>query len=96
MICSRCGALLVEDRFMDWAARWRCLKCGNVQAVVEAESAVNQRQAKFANDELDPCDDEVHLGCESLVRTHISSPIKDQALPHGQNEDDRFAYRKLS
>jgi hypothetical protein len=33
---------------MDWAARWRCLKCGNVQAVIEAESAVNQRQAKFA------------------------------------------------
>jgi hypothetical protein len=32
---------------MDWAARWRCLKCGNVQAVVEAKSAVNQRQAKL-------------------------------------------------
>ena len=28
MICSRCGELLVEDRFMDWAARWRCMKCG--------------------------------------------------------------------
>ena len=48
MICSRCGVLLVEDRFVDWAARWRSLKCGNVQAVIEAESAVNQRQAKFA------------------------------------------------
>jgi hypothetical protein len=44
MICSRCGALLVKDRPMDWAARWRCLKCGNVQTVVEAESAVNQRR----------------------------------------------------
>jgi hypothetical protein len=43
MICSRCGVLLLEDRFMDWAARWRCLKCGNVQAVIEVENAVRLR-----------------------------------------------------
>jgi hypothetical protein len=77
MICSRCGVLLLEDRFMDWAARWRCLKCGNVQTVIEVENAVNQRQARFTDYELDPCDDEVHLGWESLVRTHISSPTTD-------------------
>ena len=31
MICSQCGDLLVEDRFMDWTARRRCLKCGHGQ-----------------------------------------------------------------
>jgi hypothetical protein len=60
----------VEDRFMDWAARWRCLKCGNVQAVIETESAVNQRQAKFADYELDPCNEEVHLGCDVGQDSH--------------------------
>jgi hypothetical protein len=67
MICSSCAAPLVEDRFMDWAARWRCLKCGNVQEI-KAQSAVTQRKAELAYDELDPCDDNVHLGWESLVR----------------------------
>ena len=70
MICARCEALVVEDRFMDWAARWRCLRCGNVQRVIEVEG-------KLANDELDYCDDEVHLGWESLVRTQNTSPTTD-------------------
>jgi hypothetical protein len=77
MICSCCGALVVEDRFMDWAARWRCLGCGNVKDVIEAESSLSQRQANFAGYELDYCDDEVHLGWESLVRTQFTAPTTD-------------------
>jgi hypothetical protein len=38
MICTHCGALLVEDRFMDWTARWRCLKCGHVADSASVES----------------------------------------------------------
>ena len=74
MICLRCGALVVEDRFMDWTARWRCLECGNVQRGIEAETSLNQCQTDFADYELDYCDDEVHLGWESLVRTQITAP----------------------
>jgi hypothetical protein len=38
MICSRCGDGLVEDRFMDWTARWRCFKCGHVQDSLSVQS----------------------------------------------------------
>lgn len=31
MTCSHCGDLIVEDRFLDWTARWRCLKHGHLQ-----------------------------------------------------------------
>ena len=31
MTCSHCGNLIVEDRFLDWTARWRCLKHGHLQ-----------------------------------------------------------------
>ena len=31
MTCSRCGDLIVEDRFLEWTARWRCLKHGHLQ-----------------------------------------------------------------
>ena len=44
MICSRCGALLVEDRLMDWATRWRCLKCGQVHDATSVQThVVNER-----------------------------------------------------
>ena len=49
MICSHCGDLLVEDRFMDWAARWRCLKCGHedqIDACRPLFSTVETEQAK--------------------------------------------------
>jgi hypothetical protein len=74
MTCSHCGALVVEDRFMDWTARWRCLGCGNVERVIEAESSLNHCQLDLADFELRYCDDEVHLGWESLVRTQITAP----------------------
>jgi hypothetical protein len=73
MICPQCGGRIVEDRFMDWSARWRCLRCGIAQPVTEAGPRSNQRQTDYAGYELDFCDDEVHLGWESLVRTEITS-----------------------
>ena len=50
MICSRCGLLLVEDRFMEWTARWRCLKCGHVHDSASVESYLaTQTQHLYAN-----------------------------------------------
>jgi hypothetical protein len=31
MTCSHCCDLIVEDRFLDWTVRWRCLKHGHLQ-----------------------------------------------------------------
>ncbi len=53
MICCHCGDLLVEDRFMDWAARWRCLKCGHVQDSISVENHLStQRQELFAQPDV--------------------------------------------
>jgi hypothetical protein len=52
MICCHCGDLLVEDRFMDWAARWRCLKCGHVQDSISVENHLStQRKDLFVQPE---------------------------------------------
>jgi hypothetical protein len=69
MICSRCGALLVEDRFMDWATRWRCLKCGKAHDTKSVQShMVNEQNRLFTrSSEPDYFDDEVHLGSESFI-----------------------------
>jgi hypothetical protein len=72
MICTQCGDLIVEDRFMDWSARWRCLRCGSAQPASGPGPRSDQRRANYADYELDFCDDEVHLGWESLVRTQIT------------------------
>jgi DNA-directed RNA polymerase subunit M/transcription elongation factor TFIIS len=70
MICSRCGELLIEDRFMDWAARWRCMKCGQVHDSNNVKGhIVNEQKRIFPkSSEPDYFDDEVHLGSESFVR----------------------------
>ena len=53
MICSRCGDLLVEDRFMDWAARWRCLKCGHVHDSISVENHLStQRKDLFVQPDV--------------------------------------------
>ena len=66
MICSRCGELLLEDRFMDWGARWRCLKCGEVYDSKSVQShIVNEHNRLF--DQPEYCDDEVYLGLESFI-----------------------------
>jgi ribosomal protein S27AE len=69
MICSRCGALLVEDRFMDWAARWRCLKCGQAHDSKDVQShMVNERNRLFPpGSEPEYLEDEVYLGLESFL-----------------------------
>ena len=69
MICSRCGDLLVEDRFMDWTARWRCLRCGHVQDSASVENHVACQKSA----EPDYCDEEVHLGSESFVDPDVTS-----------------------
>jgi phage FluMu protein Com len=48
MICRRCGDLLVEDRFLDWTARWRCLKCGHIQDSASVQSYLeHQKKISF-------------------------------------------------
>lgn len=75
MICSRCGDLLVEDRFMDWTARWRCLRCGHVQDSLSVQSYLkHQERALFVkSSEPDYSDEEVHLGSESFVGVDVTS-----------------------
>jgi hypothetical protein len=74
MTCSVCGELLVEDRFLDWTARWRCLKCGRVQHPTPANRTLPASHERdcFESAEPDYRDDEVHLGSESFVRSHVS------------------------
>jgi hypothetical protein len=69
MICSHCGALLVEDRFLDWAARWRCLKCGHVHDSNQVQGHMMSEQARLLprSSEPDYFDEEVHLGSESFI-----------------------------
>ena len=74
MICSRCGELLVEDRFMDWATRWRCLKCGQVpDAASVRTNVVNEHNRLFPRStEPDYYDEEVHLGSESFIGLDVT------------------------
>ena len=75
MICARCGNLLVEDRFMEWTARWRCLKCGHVHDSLSVQRFLeHQERAFFVNStEPDYFDEEVHLGSESFVGPDVTS-----------------------
>ena len=66
MICSRCGELLVEDRFMDWAARWRCMKCGEVDDSQKVQSQIVNTHTRLCT-QPEYCDDEVYLGVESFI-----------------------------
>lgn len=74
MICTRCGDLLVEDRFLDWSARWHCLKCGHVQDSMSVQShlAGQKKAFLFKSAEPDYWDEEVHLGSESFVDPNIT------------------------
>lgn len=79
MICAHCGTLLVEDRFMDWTARWRCLKCGRVQDSVSVENHLaRQREHVLREDVLpDYLDEEGRFDSESMVRPGVP----EQCLP---------------
>jgi hypothetical protein len=74
MICSSCGALLVEDRFMDWATRWRCLKCGHVPDTLSVERFLARQEENllFPSAEPDYLDEEVHLSAESIIRPEVT------------------------
>jgi uncharacterized Zn finger protein len=50
MICSRCGHLLVEDRFIEWTARWRCLKCGHVHDSASVKSYLASQKKHLLSD----------------------------------------------
>jgi hypothetical protein len=80
MICSQCGALLVEDRFMDWTARWRCLKCGHVQDSVSVENHLASHRADFLIS--DYLDGETHFGSESYVRPDVTARSRDERNPY--------------
>jgi hypothetical protein len=75
MICSRCRGLVVEHRFVDWAARWRCLKCGHVQDSMSVQSYLeHQEKVSFLESaEPDYFDEEVHLGSESFIGSEVAS-----------------------
>ena len=52
MICAHCGTLLVEDRFMDWTARWRCLKCGRVQDSLSVENHLARQREHVLREDV--------------------------------------------
>ena len=66
MICSRCGQLLLEDRFMDWAARWRCMKCGQVYDSKNVNNHIENEHNRLFTKSCQPeySQDEVYLGLE--------------------------------
>jgi hypothetical protein len=75
MICSHCGDLLVEDRFMDWAARWRCLKCGHVEDSISVHSylAHHEKALLLKSTGPDYSDEDVHLDSESFIGQDVIS-----------------------
>lgn len=79
MTCSHCRGLLVEDRFMDWTARWRCLRCGHVQDATSMQNHLARQKDDLLLKsperayEPDYWDEEVHLGSEPFVRPDVTS-----------------------
>jgi hypothetical protein len=81
MICSRCGELLLEDRFMVWAARWRCMKCGQVYDSKNVQShMVDDRNRLLPRSSEPNFDEEGYLYLDSFVRhlTEIKNPSYSQ------------------
>jgi len=93
MICPHCGTLLVEDRFMDWTARWRCLKCGRVQDSVSVESHLaRQREHVLRRDVLPDClNEEARVGSESIIRPDANQ----QCLPRRDQRKSRLPGRNM-
>jgi hypothetical protein len=68
MICTQCGAPLVEDRFMNWTARWRCLECGHLADSASVESfLMHQTKDRRPTAESDYWEEEFYLGPESFI-----------------------------
>ena len=72
MICSRCGDLIVEDRFSEWTSRWRCLKCGHLQDTLSVQRFLARQETLLLQSaEPDYLDEEVHLSAESIIRPEV-------------------------
>ena len=69
MICSRCGELLLEDRFMDWATRWRCMKCGGTYDSKKVQNHIDNEHNRLFPRSSEPeyFEDEVYLSLESFL-----------------------------
>lgn len=69
MICSRCGELLLEDRFMDWATRGRCMKCGGTYDSKKVQNHIENEHNRLFPRSSEPeyFEDEVYLGLESFL-----------------------------
>ena len=54
---------------MDWAARWRCMKCGQVHDSNDVQSHIVKEQNRLfpRNSKPEYFDEEVHLGSESFI-----------------------------
>jgi hypothetical protein len=87
MICAHCGTLLVEDRFMDWTARWRCLKCGRVQDSVSVENHLARQREHVLREDVRPdyLNEEARVCSEAIVRHDVPEqclPQRDQRKSH--------------
>ena len=69
MTCSHGDGLIVEDRLMDWRARWRCLSCGQVLDSTSVQNllARPKKDLLLKSAEPDYGDEEAHLDSESVV-----------------------------
>ena len=74
MICSRCGDLIVEDRFLEWTARWRCLKCGNLHDFVNEQRLLTRQEQTLFLQSAEPeyPGEEVHLSAKSIIRPEVT------------------------
>ena len=66
MICSRCGELLLEDRFMNWAARWLFMKWCNFHDAKTCKSNIVNKKTRLFPRSSEPnySDEEVHHGSD--------------------------------
>ena len=86
MICSRCGELLLEDRFMDWATRWRCMKCGEVYDSKNVQNHIEDEHNRLFTRSSWPeyFENEVYLGSESFIGHLAKVDNPKQAQKEGQ------------
>jgi len=69
MTCSHCHGLIVEDRFRDWTARWRCVSCGHALDSPGVENLLARQQEDLLLKRATPdyWDEDAHLDSESVA-----------------------------
>jgi len=94
MICTRCGKLVVEDRFMDWTARWRCLKCGHIEDSASVQSFLeHQKHLTFLQKlclksaEPNSFDEQIYVGSESSVGPRPPAVHSTDTLHHNSKRN---------